>query len=501
MQLGMNAKLEQNMSPQMLQSIAVLQMTTQELELAVKQEINENPLLEIIDDESYDTEEYQEPSYRESDDSDNAEAGMLESHSEDINWDEYFKEGFGDYERPIKDLNQPDPEEMEWRNQTKSSLNLQDKLLEQLRDWKRPQKIMDLVTYLIDSLDDKGYLQSSSQANIVGQEETEKSPEILEIEEIIEGKLELENSSYNVQEAFHVLQSLSPRGIGARNLRECLLIQAYSIPDFSPLAIKILENCFEDLKALRYSAIAKTLKVSTEDIQAAVRKLSILSPHPGYLINDTPVSYISPDLEIVEEKSGEYRAVLKRESRFSNKLKINQTYKQLMNDSHTNKETRDFIKERLNKANMFISNISHRESTLERVMNAIIKRQPDFFRLGPDHLRPMVQQEIADMLDLKNVSSVSRTVNGKFVETKFGVFELRSFFTNAVTQETGEDLSQQKILNALKALIDAENKSKPLSDDALAKELEKQGITIARRTVAKYREEKLGILSAKFRKQ
>lgn len=501
MQLGINAKLEQNLTAQMLQSIGVLQMTTQELELAVKQEIEVNPLLEMADpDDNFDSDYSDSYGDRESDDSDNAEAGMLEERSQDINWDEYFQEGFGDYDRPLKDLNQPDPEEMEWKNQTKSSLNLQDKLLEQLRDWKRPPEIMKLVEYLIDSLDDKGYLQCSSQANVIGQSNTERSPAITEIEEIIEGKLELESSSYNVQEAFHVLQSLTPRGIGARNLRECLLIQAYSVPDFSPLAIKILEDYFEDLKALRYSAIAKALNVSTEEVQAAVRKLSALSPHPGYLINDVPVSYVNPDLEIVEDKSGEFRAILKRESKFSNKLRINQTYKRLLMDARTSKADKEFIRERLNKANMFISNITHRESTLERVMNAIIKLQPDFFRLGPDHLRPMVQQEIADMLDLKNVSSVSRTVNGKFVETKFGVFELRSFFTNAVTQEDGEDLSQQKILNVLKELIDNEDKSKPLSDDALAKALEEQGIKIARRTVAKYRENNLKILSARFRK-
>lgn len=501
MQLGVNAKLEQNLSAQMLQSIGVLQMTTQELELAVKQEIEVNPLLEIADpDDHFDDDDIPSYSDRESDDSDNAEAGMLEERSQDINWDDYFQEGFGDYDRPLKDLNQPDPEETEWKNQTRSTLNLQDKLLEQLRDWKRPPEIIKLVTYLIDSLDDKGYLQNSSQVNIVGQADISKTREITEIEEIIDGKLELENSSYNVQEAFHVLQSMTPRGIGARNLRECLLIQAYSIPDFSPLAIRILEDYFEDLKALRYSVIAKSLNVSTEEVQIAVRKLSILSPHPGYLINDVPVSYVTPDLEVVEDRPGEFKAVLKRESRFSNKLRINQTYRQLLLDSRTSKSDKEFIRERLNKANMFISNISHRESTLERVMNAIIKQQPDFFKIGPDHLRPMVQQEIADMLDLKNVSSVSRAVNGKFVETKYGIFELRSFFTNAVTQEDGEDLSQQKILNALKELIDAEDKSKPLSDDALAKALEEQGIKIARRTVAKYRENNLKILSARFRK-
>lgn len=501
MQLGVNAKLEQNLSVQMLQSIGVLQMTTQELELAIKQEIEVNPMLEMADSDDDFGEDFEDEDYtRESDDSDGAEAGMINERS-DINWDEYFEAGFGDYERPIKDLNQPDPEETEWKNQTKSSLNLQDKLLQQLREWKRPPEIKKLVAYLINSLDDRGYLQNTTQANIIGQSDSFKSPAILEAEDVIEGKLELENASYDVQEAFHVLHSLSPRGIGARNLRECLLIQAYSIPDFSPLAIKILEDHFEDLKALHYSTIAKAMDVSVDEVQAAVRRLSALSPHPGYLISDAPVAYVTPDLEVVEERNGQFRAILKRESRFSNRLRINQTYKRLLLDARTSKKDKEFIRERLNKANMFISNITHRETTLERVMNAIIKLQPDFFKLGPDHLRPMIQQEIADALDLKSISSISRTVNGKFVETSYGVFELRSFFTNAVMQEDGEDLSQQKILNALKELIDNEDKSKPLSDDALAKALEGRGITIARRTVAKYRENNLKILSARLRKQ
>ncbi len=521
LQLGTGLRQEQTLSVQMLQAVNILQMNSQDLELTVKHELEENPMLELEDSES-DAENHSadsetdaennldsENSNFESDDSDDAEAGMLEDR-QSIDWDEYFKEGFGETERPIKDLNANDPEKEEWKNQTKASVSMQDALLAQLRDWKRSPEVMAVAEYLIDSLDDLGYLQNSliftendrAPINL----EKPKNQDILEAERVIEGVLELENASNTVQEAFHVLHSLTPRGIGARNLRECLLIQAYAIPDFPKLTIRILESHFDDLKALRYTQIAKDLNISHTEVLKAVQTLSTLSPHPGLLINNSPVAAIVPDIEVIEiqttGKDGktqiEYRVELLRS--FKKRLRINETYKKLLLTPNVSKQDKAFIRERLNKANIFIDCVNLRETTIERVMKEIIRLQPEFFQKGPEFLQPMILQGIADSLHV-NLSTISRAVNGKYVETKFGVFELRNFFSIAVRQENGSEISSKRIMDAIKNLIDAEDKSNPLSDQALTDALAQSGIKVARRTVAKYREEDLKILSARYRKQ
>ena len=502
MQLGTNVKLEQALTAQMLQSVQILQMTTQDLELAVKQELNENPLLEMDENEAEEmsTEDTpEEEKYLESDESDDAEAGMLNDNSKEIDWEEFFNEGFANAESPLKDLNVPDYEEEEWKNQTKDTISVQDKLYAQVRDWKRPQEILDIVFYLIDSLDEQGYLKSAQKRDTTLPAKKNSNVFIQEAEAVIDGNLDLKEATEQVQEAFHILHSLEPKGIGARNLQECLLIQAYAIPNFSPLAIQILENHFDDLKALKYAQIAKDLNVEQSEVLNAVQALSVLSPHPGILINDAPVSFIAPDLEVIEEKSGCFKAVLKKESKFLSRLKINQTYKRLLLDKRTSKKDKEFIREKLNKANMFIHCVGNRETTMERVMQKIIEFQPEFFLKGKGFLRPMLLSEVADALNL-NLSTISRVVNGKYVETKYGVFELKQFFSVAVKQQDGKDLSAKNIIDTLKEIIDNEDKKHPFSDQALVEELAKKGIKIARRTVTKYREENLKILSTRHRK-
>lgn len=482
MQIHSGIRQEQNLSAQTLQSVQLLQMTTHELEVAIEKELSENPLLEM-----------DAPS-----DSSNEEEKRIESDIENENpLNEFSADDFPkDYWDNFTDLNTPDPEKEEWKNQGKSVASMQDKLLEQLRDWDRPKEVIEIVEYLIDSLDEKGYLVAPENGEGVNRENI--SPNLQEAEDVIAFRKDLENASENVQEAFHVLRSFTPRGIGARNLRECWLIQAYAIPDFPKLAIRILEEEFENLQNLKYKQIAKNFDVSLEEVQDAVKHYKELSAYPGILINETPVNFIVPDLEVVEESPGVYKASLLRSARFHHRLRISPMYKSYLNKSAT-KEVKDFIRDRLNKANSLIHCVGYRETTIERVMQKIIEKQPDFFSKGPEYLKPMVLQEVADALQL-NLSSISRVVNGKYVETQHGVFELRQFFSLGVKQEGEEELGQQQILHALKELIDSENKNSPLSDQALSEALAKKGIKIARRTVAKYREENLKILSARLRK-
>lgn len=520
MQLNQGVRLEQTLSPQMLQSITILQMNTLDLETAIKQETEQNPLLELADTEEKDeadslVEDYPEDYSDVNSDSDDVETGLIDDPDEKlIDWDKYFEEGFVDADRPLKDLNVPDPEEEEWIRQPTESQSMQDFLKNQLRSWNRPERIVVVVEYLIDCLDEKGYVQSALAQDVStlqvrsGFKEVEEispeylassNPDILEAEEVLQNKKELEEASFFVREAFHILQSLSPRGIGARNLRECLLIQAYSLPDFSLLAIRILEKHFESLKTLRYGVIAKELDVTTEEVQGAVQELSKLSPHPGVQISNSSIQMIVPDMSVVEEKPGVFKVIVK-EAPFRSRLRINQTYRKLLMNSSTSKKDKEYIREKLNAANSFLRSVDNRQSTIELVMNAILKRQMDFFIKGPEYLHPMILQTIADDIQ-RDPSTVNRVTNGKYVETPYGIYELKQFFTNGLKQDDGSDLSSARILNAIKELIENEDRKKPLSDQALTNALEEKGIRIARRTVAKYREEELKILPARLRKE
>ena len=420
-----------------------------------------------------------------------------------------------DEDAPFKDLNAPGSDsDEEWDRPIKDNgKSLQDKLRDQLSLWSGTREQLEqlaqcdcsekrfrsLVEYLIDSLDENGFLQGV--APDVSPINISSDIYINEIEAMLRGETPLEKCSLPVREALHVLQGFTPRGIGARDQRECFLIQAYAIPGFSPLAIKILENCYPDLLALRYAKIAKSLSVSTEDVQQAVSCFAKLSPHPGFQLSGSRVQTVAADLKIVE-KHGHMEVESVRSST-QKRLRVNQTYKAILDDSRASKSDKEYVRTHLYKAVEFIKALDNRYSTMELVMRAIFKRQKDFFTKGPAFLKPMVQQDIAD--DIKrDVSTVNRSINGKYVDTPYGIYELKRFFTSGVkqgTEENAEELSSARILDAIKNLVEAEDKRKPLSDQAIADKLAEQGIKVARRTVAKYRENELRILPASKRKK
>ncbi|MCK9182173.1 MAG: RNA polymerase factor sigma-54 [Fibrobacteraceae bacterium] len=500
MQLGQKMKMEQNLSPQMLQSIAILQMNTLDLETAVKQELETNPLLEQDDNSDERLQSIDSPTEEHTrKEGDDTSHELMETGEEsNIDWDRYMSDGFQNTEAPLKDLNSPDPDDDDLRHEPTGSMSLQDFLKNQLREWKRPARIVAIVEYLIGCINEDGFLASAGTelSEIDPQKMSEKNPDILEAEEVLQKKKQLEEAALPVQEAFHVLQSFTPPGIGARDLRECLLIQAYHIPDFPLLSIQILEQQYDALKELRYAAIAKALNVTTEEVQKAVHELSRLTPHPGAQIDNTPSQTIVPDMEVVEVRPGEFDVVMKRGS--MPHLHINETYRQLLKSSSASKADKDFVRNKLNSANMFIKSIDNRHSTMYLVMKAIVEKQHDFFAKGPENLKPMVLQDIANTVN-RDPSTVNRATNGKYVETPFGVYELKQFFTSGVTQKDGSSMSSAKILDAIKELVENENSAAPLSDQAITETLAKQGISVARRTTAKYREE-LKILPARLRK-
>lgn len=340
MNLGTSQRLEQTLSPQLLQSINILQKTSLELETAIKDELESNPLLELDDsmpdeerevrdeelsesgaersgESSADNDAYGDADDRESgslDDSALVDRGLLDGSDGDVNYEQLFSDGTGSDDAPFKDLNAGNAEaDDEWDRPIKDNgKSLQEQLRDQLMLWSgtrdqleelaknncSEKRFRSLVEYLIDSVNEDGFLQVGEQENApinISDDEF-----INEIETMIRGEKKLEECSLPVQEALHVLQGFNPRGIGARDQRECFLIQAYGIPNFSPLAIKILENCYEDLLELRYAKIGKALGEPTESVQKAIASFARLNPHPGFSLSNARIQTVSADLKIID---------------------------------------------------------------------------------------------------------------------------------------------------------------------------------------------------------
>ncbi|MBR6449528.1 MAG: RNA polymerase factor sigma-54 [Fibrobacter sp.] len=544
MNLGMQANIgqtqEQTLSPALLQSVKMLQKTSQELETAIKEEVEVNPLLEVDDgdfddlppvdkdpeemdpraDESEEFPEDIEDMARGSlDDTAEVDGSYLDSDSSsDMNWDSYLGDGTSYDDAPFKDLNagSKDPDE-DWDRPIKDvGKSLQEQLEDQLRFWNGTGELQEqlkecgvtdehfrkLVRYLINSINDDGFLcdaNRDSDSEVVMVKSDDKY--IDEIERVLRRELSLEDASLPVREAVHVLQSFKPAGIGARDQRECFLIQAYAIPNFPSLAIEILEQEYENLLQLRYPKIAKALDVSVEEVKSAIASLSRLRPHPGFQLSHSYSHIINADLKVVEKK-GSYEVICFK-TKMQKSLRINQTYKAILTDPSASKQDKEYVKTQLAKATDLIKAVDNRFSTIELVMRAIVKRQRGFFENGPAFLKPMILQDVADDVHMA-VSTVQRATDQKYVETPYGIYELKQFFTNGIKQGSSpdsEEVGSAQVIAAIKALIDEEDKSSPLSDQDISDELLKQGIKVARRTVAKYREKELKILPKNQRKR
>ena len=540
MQANLGQTQEQTLSPALLQSVKMLQKTSQELETAIKEEAEVNPLLEIDDgdfddlppvdkdpeemdpraDESEEFPEDIEDMARGSlDDTAEIDGSYLDSDSSsDMNWDSYLGDGTSYDDAPFKDLNAgaKDPDE-DWDRPIKDvGKSLQEQLEDQLRFWNGTGELQEqlkecgvtdehfrkLVRYLINSINDDGFLcdaNRDSDSEIVMVKSDDKY--IDEIERVLRRELSLEDASLPVREAIHVLQSFKPAGIGARDQRECFLIQAYAIPNFPSLAIEILEQEYDNLLQLRYPKIAKALDVTVEEVKAAIASLSRLRPHPGFQLSHSYSHIINADLKVVEKK-GSYEVVCFK-TKMQKSLRINQTYKAILTDPSASKQDKEYVKTQLAKATDLIKAVDNRFSTIELVMRAIVKRQRGFFENGPAFLKPMILQDVADDVHMA-VSTVQRATDQKYVETPYGIYELKQFFTNGIKQGSSpdsEEVGSAQVIAAIKTLIDEEDKSSPLSDQDISDELLKQGIKVARRTVAKYREKELKILPKNQRKR
>jgi RNA polymerase sigma-54 factor len=294
-----------------------------------------------------------------------------------------------------------------------------------------------------------------------------------------------------------VIQGFDPPGIGARNLRECLLLQMRDADSGDTLACRIVDEYFDQLINHRWSEVSKELGITQKDVQTAADEIKKLDPKPGLKYAAPPDNYVTPDL-IVDKIDGEYLVFLNDTS--LPRLRLSRAYREVAKDKNKFKgENKEFISNKLNSANWMIQAIEQRRQTMLKVMNFIVDRQREFFEKGVQFLKPLTLREVAEVINMHE-STVSRVTNEKFVQTPRGVFPLKFFFSSGLSTTSGEDVSARGIKARIQKLVSDEEPKRPLTDQAIVNILKDEGVQIARRTVAKYRDQ-LGILSARMRKR
>jgi RNA polymerase sigma-54 factor len=483
--LGLNQSLQQKLSPQQIQFIKLLQIPTAELKTRIEEELETNPAL----DEGRENERDEKESDSEGDDDlDLDDEYESDDNFEEISIDEYLQDDESGY-KMYGDGNYKE-EEREMPIPMISSLN--DSLMAQLGFLGLGERERIIGQQLIGSIDGSGYVSRSLAA----------------IANDLAFSQNVETNEKEVESILKRIQYFDPPGIGARDLQECLVIQLRRKIDEHPkipIAIKIMEQCFEEFTKKHYDKIQKRLDITPEDLKDIVDIIIRLNPKPGESGSEMGrVQYIIPDFIL---KSDNGKLELSLNSRNAPELRVNATYADML-DAYSKsskkdksaRETITFVKQKLDAAKWFIDAIKQRQQTLLRTMNAIIEYQYEFFLEGDESkFRPMILKDIADKIGM-DISTISRVANSKAIQTEFGIFPLKYFFSEGITTESGEDVSSREVKHILKEMVDKENKKKPLSDDKLEKLLKLRGYQIARRTVAKYREQ-LNIPVARLRKE
>lgn len=478
-------KLSQKLSPQQIQLMKLIQLPTQAFEQRLKEEMNENPALEGGKEEDEFSDEY------EKDEFDEYEEDEFEHiDAEDINIDEYLSnDETPDYKLQSNNYSDDDEErEMPFA----APVTFHQDLINQLNTFILSDDDRDIAEFLVGSIDDMGYIRRT----------------VADIVDDLAFTQGIYTDEENVLRVLHVVHELEPAGVGARDLQECLFLQLkHKTPsEYVDLAIDIIENQFEQFTKKHYDKLLHKYGVSQEQLKKAIEEIEKLNPKPGgaFAGNNKMVEHVVPDfaIRIVE---GELELTLN--GRNAPELHVSKdyqdmlrTYKDSRDKSNNQKDAVQFIKQKLDSAKWFIDAIKQRQETLFVTMNAIMHYQQDYFLEGDEtKLRPMILKDIADMVDL-DISTISRVANSKYVETPYGTKLIKEFFSESMKNDQGEDVSTLEIKKILQNIIEDEDKKKPLPDDQLADLLKEKGYPIARRTVAKYREQ-LEIPVARMRKK
>lgn len=474
-------KLSQKLSPQQIQLMKLIQLPTQAFEQRIKQELEENPALDSGKEENTDFEdEFKNDEYE-------ADHEVIET---DINVDEYLSDDdIPSYRLQANNYSKDDEDK---QIPYASGTSFAQYLKNQLQTLRLDEEEYSIAEFLVGSVDESGYIRR-------------------EVNDIVDDLAFTQNLYTTPEKVTHVLktvQELDPAGVGARNLQECLLIQLKRRKTTAAvsLAINILEDAFEQFTKKHYDKINHKFSITKDQLREAIEEIESLNPKPGgsYSNNTRIVEHVVPDFTI-RIKDGELELSLNGRNapqmhvsrEYSNMLK---TYKESKEKSKEQKDAVLFIKQKLDAAKWFIDAVKQRQETLMLTMSAIMHYQEDYFLSGDERdLKPMILKDIATEIEM-DISTVSRVANSKYVDTPYGTFLIKDFFSESIKNDQGEDVSTREIKKILEITIADEDKRKPLTDEKLAKILKEKGYPIARRTVAKYREQ-LQIPVARLRKE
>lgn len=462
---GLHMRQQLVMTQRLQQALKLLQVPSLELEQILRQELQVNPLLEEVDNEDDLHEENEEKAEEKSD-----EAGEEKEKAEDVDWDEYFKDGFrdGTWEREHDDEDQPERPPV-------AIPTGQQEMIDQLALAVGDDMERQIGEYLIGSINSDGFLTCGLE----------------EVAAYFEVEIEL------VAKVLDVIQDFDPPGVGARDLQECLLLQMRARGAGDSPEAEVVRNHFEALKNRKFADIAREMKITQAEVQAIAERIGEYDPKPGMTMAGEGAGYITPDL-VVDKVDDDYVVYLNDGN--IPRLRVSQMYDRAAKGSPgVDNDTVQFIDEKRRYAEWIIKTIEQRRRTMIKVMEAIVREQREFFDRGAIALRPLTLQQIATEIGMHE-STVSRVTKQKYVQTPRGVFPLKYFFSAGLDTNAGDEVAARAVKQMIQEIVAGEDQSRPLSDKKIVDLLAAQGLKIARRTVAKYREQ-LGILNARMRKR
>jgi len=466
-------------NPRLYQAMDLLYMPLLDLQQHLKQELLENPFLELVEPEGDEITATDLAEQRE----------KAEANGEQTNWEDILLDGFshGGWRE--------DSETQEYREPVSvQAKDLGEYLREQLQLLDLDERQRLLTETIVGNISDDGYFAAGLDevvrgANELVEEFAAAHPEVTQRPRAFEEP--------EAEAALRIIQTLDPPGIGARNLRECLMLQLREQKKTDTLGYRLLDESYDDFIAHRWSELGKRLGIDPAQVQAAADEIARLDPKPGLRFAGSGDDYIVPDL-VVDKVVGDYRVYLNDHN--LPRLRLSRAYQEVARDKKKFVgENREFITQRLNSAQWMIQAIEQRRQTMLKVMNFIVDRQREFFEKGIEYLKPLTLREVAEVINMHE-STVSRVTNEKWVQTPRGVLPLKFFFSSALSTTSGEDASARAIRAQIQKLVADETAQDPLTDQQIVQKLRERGVRIARRTVAKYRDQ-LGILSARMRRR
>jgi RNA polymerase sigma-54 factor len=513
-QLGMSMnmqtvqRLELRLGPRMIQAMKILQLPIMELSERIEQELEENPVLERVEPgDNIDDVTDPSPMYEEHDDfnpdgpliiDDNYEADFQRLEQLNRDWEDHFNEEHRPSRNSVEE--ESDRKHDAMQNMPARPPSLHDYLLEQIAFLDVEPEFAELLRYVVGNLAENGWLGTYQLRENTPKNGKRAVPALwvpLTIDELVKNYPRAV-SHEEMEDAIQVVQSLDPPGVGARDLKECLLLQVRADTPHRDLVRELIENHLEDVNQNRLPAIERKTGYSLEAIRSAIGVLRGLNPNPGSLFGPKATHYVVPDVIVERNDRGEYEVRLTDD--WLPEIRISRRYLEMARQKGLDRTTKEYLRAKIHSAEWLTDAIQQRRNTLLKVTKAIVEHQRAFLDLGPEHIKPLKMQQIADQVHV-HVTTVSRAVDDKWAQTPRGLFPLKRFFVGGKeNQITGEDVAYETIKSKLLELIAAEDKSNPLSDDELVKKLNAAGYPVKRRTVTKYRM-MLNIPSSRQRKE